>query len=62
MEACLALRVTVNGDVVVRERMWTGTLAVDLPGFGSAGDTGEPAPLHVYTVRDGRIVEYYDHG
>lgn len=57
-----ALRVTVSGDVVVREQMWTGTLAVDLPGFGSAGDTVNERLCAVYTVRDGRIVEYYDYG
>lgn len=57
-----ALRVTAGGDVVIREQMWTGTLAVDLPGFGGAGDPVEKRLATVFTVRNGRIVQYYDYG
>ena len=31
-------RVTVAGNIVVREAWYVGTAAVDLPGFGAAGD------------------------
>jgi ketosteroid isomerase-like protein len=57
-----ALRVNVVGDVVYREQQWGGTLAVDLPGFGSKGDTLDDRLLTVFTVRDGVITEYYDYG
>ena len=57
-----SLRTNVVGDTVYREQRWGGTLAVDLPGFGSKGDTLDDRLITVYTVRDGQITEYYDYG
>jgi limonene-1,2-epoxide hydrolase len=58
-----ALRVGVAGDRVYREQMWTGTLAVDLPGFGSAGEAISHRLCSVFTVGpEGTIVEYMDYG
>jgi ketosteroid isomerase-like protein len=57
-----SLRTTVAGELVYREQRWGGTLAVDLPGFGDRGDVIDDRLLSVYTVRDGKIVEYYDYG
>jgi steroid delta-isomerase-like uncharacterized protein len=58
-----ALRTNTVGNVVYREQLWTGTLAVDLPGFGSAGDAVSERLCTVFTVgEDGRITEYYDYG
>lgn len=57
-----ALRVNTAGEVVYREQLWTGILAADLPGFGSAGDPVNERLCTVFTVRNGRIVEYYDYG
>ncbi|WP_433503014.1 nuclear transport factor 2 family protein [Pseudonocardia halophobica] len=57
-----SLRTNVIGDTVYREQRWGGTLAVDLPGFGNKGDVLDDRLLTVYTVRDGKITEYYDYG
>lgn len=57
-----AHRLNVVGDVVYREQQWAGTLAVDLPGFGSKGDVIDDRLITVFTVRDGIITEYYDYG
>ena len=58
-----AIRVGVVGDRVYREQMWTGTLAVDLPGFGSAGEAVSQRLCSVFTVGpEGTIVEYLDYG
>jgi steroid delta-isomerase-like uncharacterized protein len=58
-----AIRTALIGDRVYREHVWTGTLAVDLAGFGSAGDTISERLCAVYTVGpEGTIVEYLDYG
>ncbi len=57
-----ALRTVTSGNVVVREQLWTGTLAVDLDGFGSAGDAVSQRLCTVFTVENGLITEYYDYG
>ena len=58
-----ALRTATVGHTVYREQLWTGTLATDLPGFGSAGDAISDRLCSVFTVGDGgTIVEYLDYG
>lgn len=58
-----ALRTATVDDRVYREQMWTGTLAVDLPGFGAAGEAVEQRLCSVFTVGpDATIVEYLDYG
>lgn len=57
-----ALRTHTVDDVVYREQLWTGTLIQDLPGFGASGDPVSLRLSTVFTVRGGRIVEYYDYG
>lgn len=58
-----ALRVGVVGNRVYREQMWTGTLAVDLPAFGSAGESISQRLCSVFTVgADAKIAEYLDYG
>jgi len=58
-----AIRVTAIGNVVYREQVWTGTAAVDIPGFGKKG---EKLLLQLCTVLifddNGIIVEYHDYG
>lgn len=57
-----ALRTHTVGDVVYREQLWGGTLTSDIPGFGAAGESISLRLSTVFTVRDGKIVEYYDYG
>lgn len=56
-------RVTVADDIVVREAWYVGTPAVELPGFGAAG---QPFRLKFCSVMrfdaDGVLVEWKDHG
>ena len=58
-----AERVTVAGDLVVREAWYAGTPLIDLPGFGA---TGEPFRLKFCSVMrfdgSGILVEWKDHG
>jgi hypothetical protein len=58
-----AERVTVAGNIVIREGYYTGTAQVDLPGFADAGGT---IMLKFCTVMrfndDGLLVEWKDHG
>ena len=56
-------RVTVAGDIVVREAWYVGTAAVDLPGFGSAGEAFRLKFCSVMRFDDdGTLVEWKDHG
>ena len=56
-------RVTVAGNIVVREAWWTGTCAVDLPGFGSAGTRVRFKFCTVFRFDDnGILVEWKDFG
>ncbi|KAL8286464.1 hypothetical protein RQP46_004481 [Phenoliferia psychrophenolica] len=59
-----SLRSATVGMTVYREQMWTGTLKVDLPGFGKAGERIEQRLCSVFTVdpAEGRIIEYVDYG
>jgi hypothetical protein len=58
-----AIRVTAIGNVVYREQVWTGTAAVDIPGFGNKGDKLEQQLCTVLIFDDnGIIVEYHDYG
>jgi hypothetical protein len=58
-----ATRVSVAGSTVYREHLWSGTLAVDLPGFGKKGDAISDRLCAVYTVgAEGTITEYLDYG
>jgi predicted ester cyclase len=56
-------RVTVQGNVVVRESNYQATAAVDIPGFAAEG---ERVDLRLCTVLrfddDGILVEWKDHG
>lgn len=56
-------RVTVSGNVVVREGWYTGTAQVDLPGFASAGGTIRLKFCSVLRFNDaGILVEWKDYG
>lgn len=56
-------RVTVAGDIVVREAWYAGTAAVDLPGFGAAGEAFRLKFCSVMRFDDqGILVEWKDHG
>ena len=56
-------RVTVAGDIVVREAWYAGTAAVDLPGFGAQGEAFRLKFCSVMRFdADGMLVEWKDHG
>ncbi|WP_313804668.1 nuclear transport factor 2 family protein [Sphingobium sp.] len=56
-------RVTVAGDIVVREAWYAGTAAIDLPGFGAAGEAFRFKFCSVMRFDDaGLLVEWKDHG
>lgn len=56
-------RVTSSGDIVVREGWYAGTAAVDLPGFGAAGEAFRFKFCSVMRFdADGILVEWKDHG
>ncbi len=58
-----AERVTVAGNIVVREAWYAGTAAVDLPGFGAAGEAFRLKFCSVMRFDDaGVLVEWKDHG
>lgn len=56
-------RVTVSGDMVVREAWYVGTAAIDLPGFGAAGEAFRLKFCSVMRFdANGLLVEWKDHG
>ena len=56
-------RVLEAGDIIVREGWYTGTPAVDLPGFGSAGESFRLKFCSVMRFDDaGLLVEWKDYG
>lgn len=56
-------RVTVCGDIVVREGFWTGTAQTDLPGFAEKGGTIMLKFCSIMRFRDdGTLVEWSDYG
>ena len=56
-------RVTVAGNIVVREAWYAGTAAIDLPGFGMAGEAFRLKFCSVMRFDDaGLLVEWKDHG
>lgn len=56
-------RVFEAGDTVVREAWYTGTPAVDLPGFGAAGERFRLKFCSVMRFDDaGLLVEWKDYG
>ncbi len=56
-------RVTVAGNIVVREAWYVGTAAVDLPGFGAAGEAFRLKFCSVMRFDEaGVLVEWKDHG
>lgn len=56
-------RVTVAANMVVREAWYAGTAAVDLPGFGAAGEAFRLKFCSVMRFDDaGILVEWKDHG
>lgn len=58
-----AERISVAGNIVVREAWYAGTAAVDLPGFGAAGEKFRFKFCSVMRFNDdGFLVEWKDHG
>jgi len=58
-----AERITVAGNIVVREAWYAGTAAVDLPGFGAAGEAFRFKFCSVMRFNNnGQLVEWKDHG
>ena len=58
-----AERVTVSGDIVVREAWYAGTAAVDLPGFGQAGEAFRLKFCSVMRFDENDVlIEWKDHG
>lgn len=56
-------RVIVSGNLVVREAWYAGTAAIDLPGFGTAGEAFRLKFCSVMRFDDNDIlVEWKDHG
>lgn len=56
-------RVTVSGNIVVREGWYTGTAQIDLPGFAAAGDAFSLKFCSVMRFDDqGMLVEWKDYG
>ena len=56
-------RVSVADNIVVREAWYVGTAAVDLPGFGAAGEGFRLKFCSVMRFDDNDIlVEWKDHG
>ena len=56
-------RVTVSGNIVVREAWYAGTAAIDLPGFGNAGESFRFKFCSVMRFDEaGLLVEWKDHG
>lgn len=56
-------RVTATGNIVVREAWYAGTAAIDLPGFGAAGEAFRLKFCSVMRFDDaGMLVEWKDHG
>ena len=57
------VRVTVSGNVVIREAYYTGTAKVDIPGFGPKGGTVRLKFCTVFRFDDrGILVEWKDYG
>jgi ketosteroid isomerase-like protein len=58
-----AERIFASGDMVVREGWYAGICAVDLPGFGQAGESFRLKFCSVLRFDDnGMIAEWKDHG
>lgn len=56
-------RVTIAGDIVMREAWYAGTAAVDLPGFGAAGEAFRFKFCSVMRFDgNGVLVEWKDYG
>lgn len=56
-------RVTVAGNIVVREAWYAGTAAIDLPGFGAKGEAFRLKFCSVMRFdANGILVEWKDHG
>jgi ketosteroid isomerase-like protein len=52
----------VAGDRAVTEQTWEATAATDIPGFAAEGESIKLELCCVWTVRDGKVVEYDDYG
>ena len=58
-----AERISAVGDIVIREAWYAGTAAVDLPGFGAAGEAFRLKFCSVMRFDGaGVLVEWKDHG
>ncbi|MFW2830425.1 nuclear transport factor 2 family protein [Sphingomonas sp. ID0503] len=56
-------RVIVSQNIVVREAWYVGTAAVDLPGFGAAGEAFRLKFCSVMRFdTEGKLIEWKDHG
>ncbi|MGD9601040.1 MAG: nuclear transport factor 2 family protein [Gammaproteobacteria bacterium] len=50
------------GDTVVSELTWEATPTVDIDGFAKKGETIRLELACLWTVREGRLVDYHDYG
>lgn len=51
-----------DGERVVTEQTWEATAVTDIPGFVGKDETINLELCCVWTVRDGKVVEYDDYG
>jgi ketosteroid isomerase-like protein len=52
----------VDGQHVIVEHAWSATAEVDVPGYANAGEKAAMDLCTIFTVKDGRIVEYVEYG
>lgn len=52
----------IDGPVVAVEQMWGGTAAHDVPGMAAQGERVTMELCTLFTVEDGRIVDYTEYG
>lgn len=50
------------GDTVVSELTWEGTPKDDVEGFAKKGETVKLELACIWTMRDGRVIDYHDYG
>jgi steroid delta-isomerase-like uncharacterized protein len=52
----------VAGETVVSELVWEGTPNDDVEGFAKRGVTVKLELACIWTIRNGRVVDYHDYG
>lgn len=50
------------GDTVVTEIIWEATPVADVPGFAQKGEKIRLELCCVWTVKNGKVVDYHDYG